>query len=865
MNDQSIIHSLGREFDLFEIDCNYLIAKGNVDLFLIPTEGIESGKRYPLGHWRTGELLIGLKGSNIQSKWQLLASSSVDIELTPIDWKDIKNTALRQWQQHFIDYLHQHKVTDSKALLIKSKQNKSEITLRFYRNIHESLIKITHLIRQTEKQRATQRKKIENNLLKRAYGQMLSTLQPYTAIGKAGRKNTLTFCIRHVAHFYQLIIPEFLHIGTMEEITQKSGLLVRQVQLGAKWWRSATNPLLLQKPNEEGFYLAVPRLTYGLILINPLDGVRKKLTAKEAQHFALTAWQIYCPLPSEKLKIRNLIPFSFRGTQRDLLRLITVGSLAAILSLVPPWFTGVLFEQVVPAGNFSQLKQIIWALAVAALSASLFELVRAVTVLRIGSKLNLNLEIAIWDRLIRLPATFFREFTSGDLAKRAMAASSVRQIMAGVVINSLLSGIFSLFSLALLFYYDRGLALTATLIILLICIYTLFISKKQLSHYKSVTAISGELSGMVIQLLGGIGKIQATGREKTAFSLWALKNSQIKNETYKANWYNALLSSLNALWLTLLSVIIFAQFVSRENALSLGIFLAFNAALGQFAAGMLAMTDAISTVINSIPLMKRLTPIIENIPEIHAGKHDPGVLKGKLEVDQLRFSYTKEQTVVKNVSFSIEPGQYVAVTGPSGSGKSTLLRLLLGFEKPDQGNIFFDDHDIKQLNIQRVREQCGVVLQNSFLISGTLFDNIVGSAPLTQEDAWIAAEKAGLADDIRKMPMGMHTVISERGGTLSGGQRQRILIARALAKSPRILFFDEATSSLDNLTQAIVIESLEKLNVTRLVIAHRLSTIEKADLILVMQQGEVVQSGSYIELMKVEGLFQTMAKRQLTE
>ncbi|ASQ45946.1 ABC transporter transmembrane domain-containing protein [Legionella clemsonensis] len=515
--DKSIFHSSVREFDLLKLDYNYLIIKGSVNLFLVPTEGIESGKRYPIGRWQAGELLIGLKLSKINSTWQLLASCSVNAELNMIDWKDINIEALRQWQQHFIDYLQEYHVDSPKTLLLKEQQNKSTAALKFYRSIHELLIQTTHLIRQTEKHRVIIRKKIENSLLKRAYMQMLSTLQPHTIIGKAGRKNTLTFCVQHVAQFYQLTIPEFLHIKTIEEITQKTGMQVRQVQLGGKWWRSVTHPVLLQKPNETGFYLALPKLTYGLILINPLEGIRKKLTAKEAQFFALTAWQIYCPLPPKKLKIRDLISFSFQGCRRDLLRLVIVGSLAAILSLVPPWFTGVLFEQVVPAGDFSQLKQIVLALTVAALSASLFELVRAITVLRIGSKLNLNLEIAIWDRLIRLPATFFREFTSGDLAKRAMAASSVRQIMAGVVISSLLSGVFSLFSLVLLFYYDRGLAFTATLIILLICMYTLFISKRQFSHYKSVTAISSELSGMVIQLLGALEKFKRQAAKKQRF------------------------------------------------------------------------------------------------------------------------------------------------------------------------------------------------------------------------------------------------------------------------------------------------------------------------------------------------------------
>ncbi|WED44429.1 NHLP bacteriocin export ABC transporter permease/ATPase subunit [Legionella cardiaca] len=859
------------EFDLLQSHNHYEIVTGVVDVFLVPFDKNKQGKRYFLGRWQTGELLIGLKEKHNQQNWQLIASCSTNATLNRLDWHDLASSSrlesLLNWQQHFIAYLQKHKKDYPNESLLNreiSLEELPEAISNFYNAIKQQLFSTIESIRYLERHDANERRKMENNFLKRAYIQMFSILHSYNPIGKIGQNDTLTFCIQYIAQFYQEPIAEHIKIEAMDDIVQKTGMQVRQVQLNGKWWHAVTHPVLLQKMEGEGFCLALPRISRGLTLIDPIQGIQKKLTSKDAKDFLSTAWQVYSPLPQKKLKIRDLIPVAFRGCQRDLARLLVVGSIAAMLTLVTPWFTGVLFEQVVPAGNITQLQQIVYALLVAAFSAGFFELVRAITVLRIGSKLNLNLEISIWDRLIRLPVTFFRQFTTGDLTKRAMAVSNVRRIMAGVIISSLLSGIFSLFSLGLLFYYDVKLAFTAAIATLIICAYTFLISIRQLSYYKAMTTVSGELSGMTVQLLSGISKIQTTGREKTAFSLWSIKNSQIKNELYKANWYNALLSSLNALCLPLLYVIIFIQFLNRDDPLSLGIFLAFTAALGQFTAGMLGMTDAVSAIINSIPLIKRLSPILENTPEVHAGKHDPGILNGKIEVDRLRFSYSsKEELIINDVSFVINPGQYVAITGPSGSGKSTLLRLLLGFEKPIQGNIFFDDHDIKQLNVQRVREQCGVVLQNSLLISSTLFENIVGSAPLTQDDAWEAAEMAGLADDIRKMPMGMHTIISERGGTLSGGQRQRVLIARALAKKPRLLFFDEATSALDNLTQAIVIKSLEKLNTTRIVIAHRLTTIEKADLILVMDQGKIIQSGTYAQLMQQEGLFQAMSKRQL--
>ncbi|MCL9684246.1 NHLP bacteriocin export ABC transporter permease/ATPase subunit [Legionella maioricensis] len=872
MDDYSAFEPpVSREFDLHELNHHFQISSGVVDVFLVHKRGKDRGRRHFLGQWNSGNLLIGLKGAANINNIQLIASCSTTAKLLPLNWDDLalpqQLEAINKWKDLLIRTLISYPIQYSKELFIDKNPTPEKIReeiFKFYEHIKPLLIQAIKLAQKHEMQHLEQRKKDENNFLRRAYLQMLSTLQRHNPVELIDKKDSLTFCVQNAAQFFNLQLPHNIQFKTIQDISQLTGMQIREVELKNYWWLGVTNPLLLRKKEDDGFCLGLPKLEQGLTLFDPHNEIKKTVTKNDVDLFSPTAWQLYCPLPQKKLKIREVIAFAFKGCKADIGRLLLVGSLAALLSLVSPWFTGILFEQVVPSGSISQLKQITWALLTAAFAASLFELVRAITVLRIGSRLNLNMEIAIWDRLIRLPVSFFRKFSSGDLVQRAMAASRVRHIMAGVVINSLLSGVFSLFSFALLFYYDMKLALTAMGIITIISIYTLLISIKQLSLYQYMVSLTGELSGLMVQLLAGISKIQTSGREKTAFSLWAIKNSQIKKADYRANWYSSLLSSLNALCLPLLTVIIFAQFINQEPSLNLGVFLAFNAALGQFTAGVLGLIDSISTVINSIPLMKRTLPIIESLPEIHTGKRNPGVLLGKLEADQLRFSYSsKEHAVIQDVSFVVEPGQYVAITGPSGSGKSTLLRLLLGFEKLDHGNIFFDDHDMKQLNIRRVREQCGVVLQSSFLMPGTLFENIVGSAPLSQEDAWHAAEMAGLAEDIRKMPMGMHTIISERGGSLSGGQRQRVLIARALAKKPKIIFFDEATSSLDNNAQSIVIESLEQLKTTRVVIAHRLSTIEKADLILVMNQGKIIQTGTYSELMKDEGLFQIMANRQL--
>jgi len=269
------------------------------------------------------------------------------------------------------------------------------------------------------------------------------------------------------------------------------------------------------------------------------------------------------------------------------------------------------------------------------------------------------------------------------------------------------------------------------------------------------------------------------------------------------------------------------------------------------------------------PQLENLRPILQEMPENVGEKQDAGKLTGTFEVKHLTFAYTNPQTgesgpeVIRDVSFSVASGENVAIVGKSGSGKSTLVRLILGFEQPKSGAVYFDGQDLSELNLPSVRSQLGVVLQNGQLMTGDIYSNIVGTRVLSQDDAWEAAEAAGIAQDIAEMPMGMQTVISEGSSNISGGQRQRLLIARALVGKPALLLFDEATSALDNRSQAIVAQSLDNLKATRIIVAHRLSTIRNCDRIIVMDKGSIAEVGGFDELMEKDGIFASLVKRQL--
>jgi ATP-binding cassette subfamily C protein len=305
-------------------------------------------------------------------------------------------------------------------------------------------------------------------------------------------------------------------------------------------------------------------------------------------------------------------------------------------------------------------------------------------------------------------------------------------------------------------------------------------------------------------------------------------------------------------------------------------FIAFSAAYSSFNGVVGGAIGLISQYFMIQPQIENLRPILEAVPENTDDKEDAGQLSGALEVGHLSFAYessmpdgkggstqVRGEDVIHDVSFSIAAGESVAIVGKSGSGKSTLVRLLLGFEEPRKGTVSYDGQDLADLSLPSVRSQLGVVLQNGQLMTGDIFTNIVGTRNLTQEDAWQAAEDAGVAEDIAQMPMGMQTVISEGSSNISGGQRQRILIARALVGKPVLLIFDEATSALDNRSQAIVTKSLEKLKATRIIVAHRLSTIRNCDRIIVMDQGRLAEMGSFDELVEKGGIFAELVKRQI--
>lgn len=650
-------------------------------------------------------------------------------------------------------------------------------------------------------------------------------------------------------------------------LAESSTIPMRRVALPDGWWRETSGPLLVTRAADHRPIAVLPRGARRYRWVDPDTGEARPVDAAFAAGVVSVAMSFYRPLPEGRVSGRQLVRFAFRGTGGALGTMLVAGLLAAALGLLVPVVTGWVFDQAIPESREGLLGFLVLIALSGAVAVVVLTVVQGMATLRLTGQVEGSVQPALWDRLLRLPAGFFGDYTAGDLANRVNGVDTIRQVLTGAAVGSLLTAVFSVVSLALLFAYSWKLALVALAGVALLAAVLIGLNLWRVSHIRRVIHVQGAVGGRVFQLLQSVPKLRVAGAEERALRDWAATYREQVGAGVSAgrieNWLQALGASLTML-LSLL-VYWFAAGPLR-GSISPGAFLAFSSALGQFVAALSQFNTQLSAMVECVPLYERFVPITEAAPESAPGAVSPGVLSGDVALEHVSFRYPDSGAdVLRDVSIRARPGEFVAVTGPSGAGKSTILRLLLGFERADRGTVAYDDRDLRELDLAAVRRQVGVVLQQAPVASGPLAEVILGDSGRTLEDAWRAAEAAQLADEIRALPMGMNTIVSETGGGLSGGQMQRVNIARALVDQPRIVLLDEATSALDNRTQAAISRALDELQATRVVIAHRLSTIRAADRIYVLDQGRVEQVGTFDELVSRDGLFRRLVLRQVAD
>ncbi|UBF27144.1 NHLP bacteriocin export ABC transporter permease/ATPase subunit [Kovacikia minuta CCNUW1] len=658
----------------------------------------------------------------------------------------------------------------------------------------------------------------------------------------------------------------------LQAIARASRLRMRSVALQGQWWKKDCGPMLAYTLEDNHPVALLPVADRGYEIFDPMRRSRIPVNARSAPELTPTGYTFYRPLPDKALKTVDLLKFALQGHHHELVVVVVAGIATTLLGMLTPQATAILIDSAIPDADRGLLLQIALGLLATAFGSTLFQLAQGFAIMRVETFADSTTQAAVWDRLLNLKASFFRQYAIGDLNSRVSAVTQIRQRLSSTVLKSVFTSLFSFLNLGLLFYYNTSLALIATLVAAVNIGVTLVSGILTLRKVRPLLELQGQLFGTMVQLINGVTKLRVAGAEARAFAFWGKQYSQQIKWMLSTQKIEDTLAVVNKVLPAVTTAILFwfattllQQSQAQEGGFSTGTFLAFNAAFGTFISGATGLSGTIVSLLNIVPLWERAQPILSATPEVDSEKADPGRLTGRVEVDHVIFRYRDDGPLtLDDVSVRAEPGEFIAFVGASGSGKSTLFRLLLGFDAPESGTIYFDGQDLAGLDVHAVRRQLGVVMQNSRLMSASIFENIASGAMITMDEAWEAARMAGFAEDVESMPMGMHTVVSEGGTNLSGGQRQRLLIARSLVLKPKILLFDEATSALDNRTQAIVSQSLERLKVTRIAIAHRLSTIRNADRIYVFQSGRVVQVGNYDQLANQEGLFaQLMARQKL--
>ena len=548
------------------------------------------------------------------------------------------------------------------------------------------------------------------------------------------------------------------------------------------------------------------------------------------------------PFPNRVLRWGDLLTFGLWGCGKDLRLVLLSGIAVTLLGMLMPQATALFIDHAIPDADRGMVLQLAAALLAAACGQSLFHLAQGIALLRQSTTASATVQAALWDRLLTLPAAFFRQYTAGDLQTRVMAMSTMQRHLSSATLRTLCTSGLALLNLGLMLCYSVPLALIASAAALVACLATGIAGTLSIRQVRRLQHLTGVLLGMTTPLVTGVAKLRVAGAQERAFASWSQTFSQKQRVQQRLQGITDTMTVVNTVLPTLASVVLFwgalRLFSSEAPTLTAGTFIAFHAAFGLFIAGATSLSNTLIDLLEVTTLWERLRPIVVTTSEVNTGKVDPGRLTGKVALEDVTFRYQEHSPVILDkVSLHAEPGEFIALVGPSGSGKSTLFRLLLGFETPQAGVVSYENQELSRLDVVAVRRQLGAVLQQSTIMAATIFENIAGGALITQQEAWEALHAAGLAEDIAAMPMGLHTFVSEGGSNLSGGQRQRLLIARALVRHPALVLFDEATSALDNRTQAVVTASLERLRVTRVVIAHRLSTIRHADRIYVLVGG----------------------------
>ena len=641
------------------------------------------------------------------------------------------------------------------------------------------------------------------------------------------------------------------------------GLMRRDINLEEGWYKDSFGPVLAFLKDDGEPVTVLPGKIFGYYFIDKKTGRKVTLNRKTEKLLENVGYCFYKPLPQRKIGVRDLLMYMKSCLSANDATLIVITTLAiTLIGMVIPRITKALTGPIVTNGTGTMLISIAICLLFTSLSSQLISSVNGMYMSRVQSKTSLGIQASMMMRVMSLPADFFRRYSAGELTSRSMSVNQLCNMLLGTVMSTGLSSLMSLLYITQIFSFAPALVLPSLLIIITTVVFGALSSLVQIKLSKQIMEHEAKQSGLEYAMISGIQKIKLAGAEKRVFARWANKYAEGAKFIFDPPTFIKINSVINTA-ISLFGTIIL-YFFAVQSGVDQSSYFAFTSAYGSVMGAFSSLAGIALTAAKIKPTLDMAKPFLEAEPETYDNREIVTKLSGTIELNNVYFRYSDNAPyIVNNLSLKIKSGEYVAIVGKTGCGKSTLMRLLLGFEKPEKGAIYYDGKDINKLDLCSLRRKIGTVMQSGGLFQGDIYSNIVITAPeLTLDEAWEAAEKAGIADDIRAMPMGMQTLVAEGQGGISGGQKQRLMIARAIAPKPKILMFDEATSALDNKTQKQVSEALDAMGCTRIVIAHRLSTIKHCDRILVLDGGNVIEDGTYDELIAKGGNFAELVERQ---
>ena len=654
------------------------------------------------------------------------------------------------------------------------------------------------------------------------------------------------------------------NISTMEDVEsflRIRGLFCHRFTFSEGFEKTASGPILSRL--KDGRMVALLPTVSGYCEIDPSSGRKRRVRRSDYLRYEPEALNFFRHLSRESLSIKNFLKYCWKTIRKgDCLLIVLFCTIAMLLSLLLPVANKIMFSEVIPSGATRGILPICGLLLGAGISSVLMSMVSSFVITRVRDKVNANVQPALMARLMLLPSSFFRKYSTGDLGARVLATGNIYQMLTSQILAMVANCVFSILYIIVAFMYARSMVWLVTgIIVLYFGVYCL-LARNFDREYGKVIPNTVKAQDFSYGAISGIHKIKNNRAEIRVFSQWARRYAQSEQVTastsavlrYKAAFGAAIFSFGNFL----------AWLIAWRSGIAVSDFIAFMSAFGVMQTMMFTLTTQLQNLAMIAPQVRLVEPIIKAVPEI---KHDQVLVQnisGSIDVNHVIFSYGPDSPkVLDDVTLHIAPGENVGLVGGSGCGKSTLMRIMLGFEKPEYGSVFYGQYNVENVNLGTLRQYLGYCPQTLQIFPGTIADNIRLASPLSSdEEVWEAARIAGIDDDIRRMPLQMDTVLGEGGSGLSGGQCQRILIARSVINKPKVLFFDEATSALDNITQRKVMDNLKEFGCTRISIAHRLSTVMNCDRIIVLDKGRIVEDGSPEELLEQKGFFYKLCLRQ---